>query len=643
LWENGTAVANIRILSPGVYTVLITDANGCTGTASVVIGSRPRPPRRFSIFVLTSSDPNDISGPAGYGKSKWISVNDALPYRIRFENDPKQATAAANKVVIYHPVDKMADMKSFRLGSFSFRGLSFYPPENSSHYSKRLDLVDSLDVFIDVTAGLDVTQKRAFWIFQAIDPISGLPNIDPSKGFILINDTLTHMGEGEVNFTIKPLTTSKTGDTIKAYADIIFDINNPLRTNIEWNTIDAKPPVSKIRSIKSVGTDVLELAWNGSDDTKGSGIADYKLFVSSNKEPYSEYASTSDTSFIFKLTGGNEYRFQTIAADNTNNAEKIKTNPDTVLYLKPTVALGNDFALCVNDSIELSAGYGFDSYLWNNGSTNSTLMVKSAGEYFVKAIKDTIVSSDTIYITSSPLPQPSLHINPNEFCEGSLLSLNAGNGYKNYIWNTEEKTQSIQINNHGKFYVTVTDNNGCQGADSINITMNRKPFVTLGNDTIIEEEDTIVLVPKPNMFSSWRWNNNSINDSLRIISKKDSTGLFTYWVKVTDNKGCTNSDTVIVKVIPATGIDIIEQGQIKVSLYPNPTVDKLNLKIESPAFDDIKLELLSIEGLTIKVKDYKNPKNVITDQLDMSKMAVGPYILKITYKNSEIIRTIIKQ
>ncbi|MEI9809555.1 MAG: hypothetical protein WDO16_17740 [Bacteroidota bacterium] len=44
-----------------------------------------------------------------------------------------------------------------------------------------------------------------------------------------------------MNFSIKPVTTAQTLDSILASADIIFDSNDTIPTNIEKNTIDALP------------------------------------------------------------------------------------------------------------------------------------------------------------------------------------------------------------------------------------------------------------------------------------------------------------------------------------------------------------------------------------------------------------------
>lgn len=49
----------------------------------------------------------------------------------------------------------------------------------------------------------------------------------------------------------------------------------------------------------------------------------------------------------------------------------------------PSVEIGNDTTLCTGQSFVLNAGIGYDAYLWNNGSTSSTLAVNAPGTYYV--------------------------------------------------------------------------------------------------------------------------------------------------------------------------------------------------------------------------------------------------------------------
>lgn len=48
------------------------------------------------------------------------------------------------------------------------------------------------------------------------------------------------------------------------------------------------------------------------------------------------------------------------------------------------VNLGNDTTLCAGQTIWLSAGNGYNSYLWNTGSTNTTKYINQAGTYWVR-------------------------------------------------------------------------------------------------------------------------------------------------------------------------------------------------------------------------------------------------------------------
>jgi hypothetical protein len=38
LWSNGATTKTISITAPGLYSVTVTDANGCSGTARTTVG-----------------------------------------------------------------------------------------------------------------------------------------------------------------------------------------------------------------------------------------------------------------------------------------------------------------------------------------------------------------------------------------------------------------------------------------------------------------------------------------------------------------------------------------------------------------------------------------------------------------------------
>jgi hypothetical protein len=291
----------------------------------------------FSIPVIRAADPNEIIGPAGYDSiKKWVSSKANMAFKILFENDPEFATAPAQRVTIYMPIPEKLNPNALRISDFGFGSFNFVVPANTTIYSKRLDVRDSLGVFVDVTAGLDVANRRAFWVFESIDPATNLAaTLAAYAGFLPVNDSIFRRGEGYVTFSLQPISNSQTKDTAACIASIIFDTEDTIKTNTWVNTIDAVAPQSKVINLPSQVDSVFTVNWQGSDDIFGTGIKYYDLYVSKNNGPFSLYESAIDSTNI-RFTGdkGASYGFYTIATDNTGNREAAKTVAELTATVK---------------------------------------------------------------------------------------------------------------------------------------------------------------------------------------------------------------------------------------------------------------------------------------------------------------------
>lgn len=343
LWSTGATGKSITVSSPGPYSVTATVFTNCKGSASTNVSywerdcDDPDEPE-WEIPIIRSSDPNDITGPLGYGPQKFVRSVEQMEYRIRYENDPDFATAPALKVVITMPFHNNAQMFSFRLGDFGFGNFLFDVPENTSFYTNRLDVSDSLGVLLDVTAGINVAQQQAFWIFNSIDPITGLEPTDASLGYLPVNDSISHRGEGFVNFTMTPKPSTTSGDTISEKAIIVFDINEEIPTNMWVNTIDAIAPQSSVDSLRSHSdSTTIRIRISGTDDASGSGIGKYALYFSKDSNPFSLYGEfPADTGIYFTGDAESEYEFFSLAIDNVGNTEPMKLMGESVTILHET-------------------------------------------------------------------------------------------------------------------------------------------------------------------------------------------------------------------------------------------------------------------------------------------------------------------
>lgn len=83
------------------------------------------------------------------------------------------------------------------------------------------------------------------------------------------------------------------------------------------------------------------------------------------------------------------------------NCDSIKLTYLTVNAIL-LLNLGPDQCIQSGESVLLDAGIDKDFYLWNDGSTNSTLNITSDGVFWVNACKDSCCSSDTININICP-------------------------------------------------------------------------------------------------------------------------------------------------------------------------------------------------------------------------------------------------
>ena len=333
------------------------------------------------ISVFAPKDPNEIIGTIGYDAPddtlQWVAATLSLPYTIYFENDPEVATAAAQKVEIRHRFHTKANIATFGIGSFGFGEHIFSVDGSPSNYQQRLDLVEAMGIYVDVVAGVDIVAGEAFWIFQSIDPETGLSPLGAEQGFLPINDE-NHSGEGFVTFTVKPKSMScVTGDLLTASASIVFDINEAISTNVWHNTVDALPPTTQLTD-EELDASTLQLLFTGTDDEGGCGIKQYKLYVSDNFAAYKMFGTyPAGTTAEFPTEYNHCYRFYCLGEDNVGNVEEMKTEPDfeygnynltVAVSASPeeggTVSGGGMYVYDSRVTVTAVAAFGYEFYRW---------------------------------------------------------------------------------------------------------------------------------------------------------------------------------------------------------------------------------------------------------------------------------------
>ena len=222
--------------------------------------------------------------------------------------------------------------------------------------------------------------------------------------------------------------------------------------------------------------------------------------------------------------------FDTIFADDI-----LLENPDAIL-----VDLGNDTTICSGSSVTLSAPFSW-WYEWSNGiSGDRQIIVSDAGTYSViVSNEDGCKGHDTIEVDVQELPVVDLG-NDTTICSGSSVTLSAPFSSW-YEWsNGISGDRQIIVSDAGTFSVIVSDEDGCEGHDTIVVDVRELPVVDLRNDTTICEGGRLLIEAPP--ASSYEWSNSS--SSQQIVVDEAAT----YSVTVTDEYGCQGSDEMILGV-----------------------------------------------------------------------------------------------
>ncbi len=205
-------------------------------------------------------------------------------------------------------------------------------------YTTTIDATATLGLFVDVTAGINLSTGKVTWTFTSIDPTTLDLTSNPLAGFLPPDET-PPQGEGSVSYTIKAKANLASGAVVSAQATVVFDTNKPISTAVVSNKIDTTVPTSSVEALqRRQRLPSFTVSWSGSDGA-GSGIASYDVFVSTNGGPF-QPLETGITATSATFTGqiGDTYGFYSVATSNVGPVQPTPKLPQatTTVITKPS-------------------------------------------------------------------------------------------------------------------------------------------------------------------------------------------------------------------------------------------------------------------------------------------------------------------
>jgi len=176
---------------------------------------------------------------------------------------------------------------------------------------------------------------------------------------------------------------------------------------------------------------------------------------------------------------------------------------------------------------------------------------------------DTIPQTATIYIYDAY----SLSVTANDVignCPGDsvAISASASGGYPAYTfgWSSGDTGATVFVTPMATdtFYVSVNDDAGCLGLDTVEVTVHPLPIVDAGPDTTVCISSPVVIggAPTGPPGATYSWVPTATLNNPAIANPTVTTPVTTtYTVTVTDTNGCIDSAQVTVTTTPTTLAD----------------------------------------------------------------------------------------
>ncbi len=555
-WTNGGTTPSISNLTVGTYTVTVTDANGCTSTASssiseptsIVIGS--------SITDVSCNGGDDggvisltvTGGSPGY-TYLWSDMDVEAYYG--FEQSMNDETGNNHNPLGGVGVEDYALDNIERDYAFNFNGGTKIEYEEDNTFLNGTISTFSVSMWV---------KPDNFTGNQVLFDMGGV-----SAGFgIRLSGTDLQVGVNE-SFTLYGLQYPFPNDGAWHHITITFDNGDLV---LYFDGIDLGTYNSGVGSVSiannqegglggTFGTDAFGGAGNFFYDGLMDGVGYYNNALTAQQ--VTEVMVNDGTR---DLLSADTYVVTVIDANGCLATQSLSVIEPPALTISNTkVDIGCNGSLSGEIDITVGGGTPNYSYVWSNSATTQDLTGLAPGDYTV-TVSDN--NGCTILLTETILEPTSLSVSTQRTinysgsdvsCAGNSdgaveVIISGGTPGYNVSWSSGQTTQQINSLAAGTYTVTVTDNSGCTGTSQI--TLSAPPSINLSVDRTIDYTNEDVscngatdgalgtTVSGGSGTYTYSWSNGFTTSGITNL------GIGTYTVTVTDGFGCTVTASDVV-------------------------------------------------------------------------------------------------
>lgn len=321
-----------------------------------------------------------------------------------------------------------------------------------------------------------------------------------------------------------------------------------------------------------------------------------------------------------------------------SNGCKATDSVLVTVYKYPNVQVSKDTSICQGDAAHIVAT-GASNYVWmHNNATSNNIFVSPLVKTTYSAIGSSHGCADTASVVVDIFTLPYVNAGGDvTVCQYESTVLKAS-GAQSYIWqpgNFNGANFEVSPTVETYYKVTGTDANGCANTDSLKVSVNALPNVSLSGNKgpfCRDDDNKYVLngLPGGGVYAG-----PGVTGQFFIPI---DAGVGSNWVTYTytNNKSCTNSDTLKVEVDICLGISKHDTEEIQV--FPNPNNGDFSIALNGLNEKDInEVVAWSVNGkrLTLDYNLSGNNKMDINLQ-DYTGLAVIQIITHDTIRRVEV-------
>jgi hypothetical protein len=518
---------DLIVMSPangwsGVDSIVIkvSDAGGLSSTIKVVINVSSAPNKAPILSVIPTQVQTDSSAFSPIDLLSYISDDYTNPLKIKW-------SFGSSSNFTISQVNGIAKITLTNTNWVGSEAIPIYAMDEDGLVTTELVTIDQ-----EAAIGSNWFTKPSI-SFNMANSIVGVGNPVGYTATILGAESWQWYFEGGSPSTGNSLNQNTVYKQAGTYSVTLFATNSFGKDSV------VKKDIITVFGIKNADTTVCK----GSSVSLSVNLTNFDSYTWSNAAKTTTIVATITSDTLFAVTGKK-------GLFTFNDTIRIKVNK--------AVHLGSDTTICAGSNLSLKPGI-FKSYLWQDGSTASSLTVnnKTPQTYSV-TVTDGIGcrSSDNLVVTAiKPLPVSGL-VKLLAICQGSDTTLTATNGVS-YLWSNTYKTinsikNAIVVNSADKYFVSVTAANGCTAVDTATIVVNALPSVSIqASASILCLGDSVVLTGKGAQSYSW-----STGITEGKYNKLSVIGNNVFSVTGTDLNGCSNggNTTIVVNSKPELAI-----------------------------------------------------------------------------------------